>query len=72
MAELPAKPVFFADNMPRSTSTSAKQKPEPKTATPPDASDLKERLKTLEDLREQGLISDDEYRAKREKLLDSL
>jgi len=69
---LVAKPLFFSKVAPRSTSAGSKKGFESQAVTSPDGSDLKERLKTLEELREQGLISVDEYRAKRAELLDGL
>lgn len=51
---------------------SASQMSPPPSQTSPSTLSLEERLQTLKRLKEQGLITDEEYRAKKQQLLDRL
>jgi hypothetical protein len=48
----------------------AEKNPAAAASTPPPTLSLEERLQTLKRLRDQGLITDEEYRIKRQQLLD--
>lgn len=56
---------------PADPATSQQERPSSSDVFPP-ALSLEERLRTLKRLHEQGLITDDDYRAKKQQLLDRL
>ncbi|GEM_PF-2787191 len=66
LAALHDKPPAAAENKPSPTPSSMET---PKTTSAPS---LEERLKRLKQLREQNLITDDEYARKRKEILDQL
>jgi Short C-terminal domain len=63
LGEPPASPTV------RSSPTGNESVPSPSRASPPNLS-LEERLQALKRLRDQGLITDEDYRAKKQQLLD--
>jgi hypothetical protein len=53
----------------RRSAASVRAALEPETSTGPPGPSIADRLQTLDDLRDRGLITDDEYEARRERIL---